>query len=53
MGIVFGLLLAGALVWSYVRVISRKRYATHQSQAPDLNRFAEGSVEAAPGAHRI
>jgi hypothetical protein len=50
MGVLIGIVIVGFLIWaiyaSYLRVLASKRYATHQQEAPDLNRFAEGSPEA-------
>jgi hypothetical protein len=52
MGALFGIVIVGVLIWSvYVRrfrVLASKRYATHQYEAPDLNRFAEGSTRPDP-----
>ena len=46
MGVLIGIVIVGFLIWaiyaSYLRVLASKRYATHQQEAPDLSRFAEG-----------
>ena len=41
MGLLIGIAIVGIVVWSYLRVLTRKRYPTRQTQAPDLNRFGE------------
>jgi hypothetical protein len=55
MGVLIGIVIVGVLIWAmyagYVRVIASKRYATRQHEAPDLNRFADGSPESDPGSN--
>jgi hypothetical protein len=52
MGTLIGIVIVGFLIWaiyaSYLRVLASKRYTTRQHEAPDLNRFAEGSSGSGP-----
>jgi len=52
MSVLIGIVILGILIWvmyaGYVRVLARKRYTTRQHEAPDLNRFAEGSPPSGP-----
>jgi len=52
MGVVIGIVILGIVIWSYVRVLARKRYATRQSEVPDLNRFGEETPSSGSGTNR-
>jgi hypothetical protein len=48
MGLLIGCVIVGVVFWSYLRVLTKKRYAARQVEAPDLKRFAEGSRNSGP-----